>query len=383
MAGSATRVNAINLGGFALASSPASDLIYAATTDVAGSFPNSIVAINGQTGAVVQSQPVSTNPFVLALSAGAQYLYVGYFGETILTQLPLPAMSPPLNWSLSNPSSSDVYVAGDIKAAPVNPHTTAVTLFNMNLQPVYDGGVVIYDDNVQRPDYVQGWGAAVGPGNYFTLAWGPTDDVLGAASDGTTTVVDGVGPLDGIQVSASGATYLATGSDNTFNQCGGELHSDFGTGLVYSDCGEVANPTTLATVGNYNAAGLLVPDSSLNRVFILGQTSAQANTNNYTIESFNQTAFTPVSSITLKNLPGIPFAFSRWGASGLTLLMETDRDTSVPGMLYLIQDSTFVSNAPAAEVSVSKRPELVQQRWKRLTKRDLLKMLRARRSVSN
>ncbi len=187
----------------------------------------------------------------------------------------------------------------------------------------------------------------------------------------------------GLQVSPAGVTYLAMGSDNSFNQCGGEIHSDFGTGLIYSDCGNVANPTTLATVGTYNAGGLLVPDSSLNRVFILGQTSAQANTNNYTIESFNQTAFTPVSSITLNNLQGIPFAFSRWGASGLAVLMETDQTSSVPGMLYLIQDSTFVSNAPAADVSVSNRQELVQQRWKRLTKRDLLKMLRARRSISN
>jgi hypothetical protein len=253
----------------------------------------------------------------------------------------------------------------------------------MNLQPVYDGGLVIYDDDVERPDYLQGWGASVGPGTYFTLAWGPTDDVLAAASDGGATTSDGVGPLYGIQVSAAGATYLATGSDNAFNQCGGELHSDFGTGLIYSDCGNVANPTTLATVGSYKAGGLLVPDSSLNRVFIVGQTSAQANTNNYTIQSFNQTTFALVSSITLTNLQGTPFAFSRWGSSGLALLMETDQTSSVPGMLYLIQDSTFVSNVSAADGGGSKKQELVQPRWKRLAKRDLLKMLRARRSVSN
>jgi hypothetical protein len=376
VSGSTTQVNPINLGGFALASSPTSNLVYAATTDVDGLYPNSVVAINGQTGTIAQSQPVSNNPFVLALSAGAQYLYVGYYGATILTQLPLPAMSPPVVWSLSNPSSSDVYVAGDIKAAPVSPHTTAVTLFNMNLWPVEDGGLVIYDDNVQRPDYLGGWGSSVGPGTYFTLAWGPTDEVLTAAGEG--------GPLFGLQASPTGVTYLATGSDNSFNQCGGEIHSDFGTGLIYSDCGNVADPTTLATVGSYNASGLLVPDSSLNRTFILGQTSAQANTNNYTIESFDQKAFTPVSSITLNNLQGIPFAFSRWGASGLAVLMETDLDTSVPGMLYLIQDSTFVSNAPVAKVDVSKRQELVQQRWKRVTKRDLLKkMLQARRAARN
>jgi hypothetical protein len=373
--GSTTQVNEINLGGFALASSPASNLVYAATTDVDGSYPNSVVAVNGQTGTVAQSQPVSCNPFVLALSASAQYLYVGYYGATILTQLPLPAMSPPLNWSLSNPSSSDVYVAGDIKAAPVSPHTTAVTLFNMNLQPVEDGGLVIYDDDVERPDFLGGWGSTVGPGTYFTLAWGPTDEVLTAAGEG--------GPLFGLQVSPAGVTYLATGSDNSFNQCGGEIHSDFGTGLIYSDCGNVANPTTLATVGTYNAAGLLIPDSSLNRVFILGQTSAQANTNNYTIQSFDQKAFTPVSSITLSNLEGSPFAFSRWGASGLAVLMETDLNTSVPGMLYLIQDSTFVSSASKAELGVSKRQESVRQRWKRVTKSDLLKMLQARRAVRN
>ena len=178
-------------------------------------------------------------------------------------------------------------------------------------------------------------------------------------------------------------SYSATGTDNNFNECGGELHSDFGTGLVYSDCGNVADPTTLATVGTYNASGLLVPDSSLNRVFILGQTSAQANTSNYTIESFDQKAYTPISSITLNDVQGFPWAFSRWGASGLAVLMETDMTSSVPGMLYLIQNSTFVSNDSAAVVGPSKQQESVQQRWKPITRRDLLKMLLARRAASN
>ena len=39
--------------------------------------------------------------------------------------------------------------------------------------------------------------------------------------------------------------------------------------------------------------GLAAPDSSLNRVFILGQTSAQAGTNNYTIQSFDEKALHP------------------------------------------------------------------------------------------
>jgi len=81
-------------------------------------------------------------------------------------------------------------------------------------------------------------------------------------------------------VSPAGATLLAAGTAS-FNM--GQIHSDFGTGLIYSDDGEVADPNTQAIVGAYNASGLAAPDSSLNRVFILGQTSAQAGTNNYTI----------------------------------------------------------------------------------------------------
>src|SRR5215472_11518646 len=56
-------------------------------------------------------------------------------------------------------------------------------------------------------------------------------------------------------------------------QTPGQIHSDFATGLIYSDEGKVADPTTQAIVGTYNASGLVAPDSSLNRVFILGQTT--------------------------------------------------------------------------------------------------------------
>ena len=93
-----------------------------------------------------------------------------------------------------------------------------------------------------------------------------TDQILAAAGEG--------GPFDELQVGPPGVVFSAQGSDSSFNACGGDLHSDFGTGLIYSDCGTAANPTTGVTVGNFNAAGLVAPDSTLNRVFIFGQTLA-------------------------------------------------------------------------------------------------------------
>lgn len=157
----------------------------------------------------------------------------------------------------------------------------------------------------------------------------------------------------------------------------GEIHSDFGTGLIYSDDGNVADPTTRAVVGTYNASGLVAPDSSLDRVFILGQTDAQANTNNFTIESFDEKAYTLVSSITVENLLGSPIQLVRWGSSGLAIL-TINYGSGSPGMLYLLQDTTFVSDAQMGVSGLSKPQELVQRRWKRITTMDIVKMVQSR-----
>jgi len=372
--GSTTQVNAINVAGFAMAWDPNSALLYVGTTDFDSAYPNSIVAISGESGSIVKAQTVGTDPWAVSVSANGQYLYVGYYSATTMTQLPLPGLASPVTWALTNPGSSDVYYAGDLKAAPVSPHATAVVLFDWNLYTYDTGGLVIYDDSVERPDFLGGWGSGLsGPESYETLAWGASDKILTAAGAG--------GPIFGLQVSPSGVVFDAQGSDNSFNACGGEIHSDFGTGLIYSDCGNVADPTTLATVGTYNASGLVAPDSSLDRVFILGQTAAQANTNNFTIKSFDEKAYTPVSSITLANLLGTPLQFVRWGTSGLAVLTLAVPEAGVPGMLYLIQDATFVSSAPEAAFQPSNTHELVQQRWKRISKADIAKMVQARRGA--
>jgi hypothetical protein len=47
-------------------------------------------------------------------------------------------------------------------------------------------------------------------------------------------------------------------------------------------------------------------------------------------------------------------------------------------MLYLIQDTNFVSSAPAAALPPSNTHELVQQRQKRITKAEIVKMMQAR-----
>jgi hypothetical protein len=375
VSGSGPQVTPLELAGLAMAWDANSALLYVGTADYDGNYPNSIVAIDGKSGSIVRTQTVTTNPYVLSVSANGQYLYAGFGGATIMTQLQLPGLGSPLTWALTNSGSSFVYWAGDIKAAPVSPHTAAVTLFNFTSDPTETGGVVVYDDNLLRTNFVPGWGGGQAiPTVYDTLAWGSSDGVLtGASASGYNG-----GPLFEFQVSPAGTTLLAAGTAS-FNM--GQIHSDFGTGLIYSDDGAVADPNTQAIVGTYNASGLAAPDSSLNRVFILGQTSAQAGTNNYTIQSFDEKAYTLVSSITVSNLVGTPIELVRWGATGLAVLTMNLGGNGSPGMLYLIQDMTFVSAAQAATSLSFQSRELVRRRWKRISKADIVKMVQARRAA--
>jgi hypothetical protein len=335
---------------------------------------------------VAQSQTVDSEPFLLSMSAGNQFLYVGFAGATNVTQLQLPGLSGPVTWPLYNPNSPfgygpGPYFAGDLKAAAVNPHTTAATLFIQPTQLDYTvteiGGVAIYDDATQRPNLAAGWGTT-GGNAYTTLTWGASDSILySGAGNG----------LDILGVTPSGVAFqtaLSPFSDET-----AEIHFDSKTGFIYSDDGQVMNPSNNTFVGNLNASGLVVPDSTLNRIFVLGQTVAQSQSNSFTIESFDQTTLATVASITVDNVLGSPTALVRWGSSGLALITynETPAGYGGPGyggpggMLYILQDATFVSNATPADRAAPAEIERVQQRWKRLSKPALAGLLRNHRSA--
>jgi len=109
-------------------------------------------------------------------------------------------------------------------------------------------------------------------------------------------------------------------------------------------------------VGKFNASGLLVVDDTLSRVFILGQTTAQSGTANYTIQSFNQTTFAAVGSISITGVVGTPVAVTLWGANGFAFVTynENAGPTSGPaGVLYIISDPGFVSASLPASGAAS------------------------------
>src|SRR6185437_11900018 len=176
-----TQITPVNLCGLAMAWDESSKLLYVSTADYDGAYPNSLVALDPGTGSVVKSRTVGPDPTFLTESANGEYLYLTFNGTTNLMQLSLPDLGLTGNTPLKNYTGGTLF-AGDLKAAPQDPHTVAATLIVPGYHPEADGGVVVYDDGKPRPKQMPGWaGGQTVLAIYDTLAWSASDQLLTSA----------------------------------------------------------------------------------------------------------------------------------------------------------------------------------------------------------
>jgi len=115
------------------------------------------------------------------------------------------------------------------------------------------------------------------------------------------------------------------------------LHFDAGTDLLYSDGGAVTAPSTLTQVGNFNASGLVVPDSTHGVAYFPGTTPSQSG-GNYTLQIFDLKTYTLLKSIALGSIVGFPNQMIRWGSPGIAFITENGGHLgqSAPGMTYIL-----------------------------------------------
>jgi len=364
-----TSVTALNLASMDVAWDASSGLIFLPVWSADPQYPNSIVAVNPSTGTITQSVGVLPNPDLVRVTADGALLYTAFATDNWATQMTLPDLGSPMSWPLGADPYSGPYFAWDLQPAPGASQTTAVDLAVKGSEPFEQGGITIYDNGAARPTSVPGFGQAGGK-DFDSLQWGASSSSL-YAGDGS----EGFYSLD---VNSSGVT-LGQSYPVEFTSSGANIDFDAGTGYIYSDDGQVINPANGSLVGTYNASGLLVPDSSLNRVFILGQLAGQSGTDNYTLQSFNETTFASVSSITVSSLVGTPVAIIRWGANGLALVTNNKNASTTggpAGMLYIISDTSFVS--ANSTPSILDKPSECVHSFARMTKKERSTFLSAR-----
>ena len=308
--------------------------LYVSMPGIQGTQGDSIAVVDPLARTVSQTAFVGSEPDRLAVSSDGSYLYLGLDGQNAMEQLTLPGLAVNHAWNLGADSFSGPYYALDIEAAPGAPQTTAAILAYFDVSPSA-ASVQIYDNGTAR-----GTGLSATFNAYEWLQWGGDDSTLYA--------VDQSVPQSFFALSAgsSGAT-LSQDYNGILNGYSPTIHYDAGTGMVYTDAGQVINPTSGTVVASLGASGIAVPDSTLDRVFILGQTAAQAGTHNYTIESFDETKFTAVGSVAIDNVVGTPTALVRWGSDGLaftTNVQSTPQPFAVGGgQLYVISGSSVTA----------------------------------------
>jgi len=290
-------------------------LIYLSIPSTAGTYGNSISALDPDAGTIVASQYAGSEPSRLALSDDNQFLYVGLNGAASVARFTLPDLVPSVEYSLGSTSNGGLLFALDLQVAPGMPHTSAVSVGHSSTVG-WAPTLVIFDDSMSR--------TSVPFGDFDSIQWGADAESLYAANNDTTNF-----DFYSLAVSPSGASI---GLDNPgvepwLGLFGGHIHYDPGTKLIYSDNSIVVDPASGLAVGSFPSAGWLVPDSSLGRLFVLVTPSTGAA--EVAIQVFDLHSAALIATIPLQSVLGNPLRFIRWGPRGLAICTDA-------GYIYLI-----------------------------------------------
>jgi hypothetical protein len=303
---------------------PVNEVIYLSVPSLASTNGNTIAVLNPTSGIIQSTQFAGSEPDVLSVSNNSQFLYAGIDGSSSVERFTLPSLSPDINYLLgAGRYPFGPYFAQDLQVEPGLPHTTAVSRGPAGGYGALD--MAIFDDATQRPTVANN-------GSYDSDQWGSNEKIY---------AINNVDTLFDFYVLTADSNGVSQTHDypNEIAEFYERIHYDSGTSYVYADDGYVINPANGQHVGQFQASGYMVPDSTLNTAFFFGQTPSQAGSTNFTIESFNLTTFAPISEITIANVQGYPLQFIRWGASGLAFNDDA-------GFVYII-NSSFVSGDAA------------------------------------
>lgn len=308
-------------------------LLYLSVPGGAAQHPNTISAVDLETGMVKLSAFAGSNPDALALASDGSFLYAGINGSASVQRFTLPSLSADINLPLGAESFDGPYYAYDIAAAPGSPETIAVSRGNFSRDPPQGGGVVIFDGAVARAQ-------TVGANGFDSIQWGATDTVLYVANNSNTGF-----DFYRVDVDSNGAT-LDQAYRGVFWDFEQQIHYSAATGLVYGDDGTIVDPATGAPVGLFPAAtdapdnqfetsGAMTPAPELNAAFFADHAQQPFGAPYFVVSSFNLETLTPLASIVIG-----PFCFGafeeptkivRWGNDGLAIHTSNGRILLITG----------------------------------------------------
>jgi hypothetical protein len=370
--GPGMQLTALNLSGSDLAWNASNSVLYVAVTSDDSIHPQSIASVDPVKGTILSTVPASSNLSVLSIAGDDKYLYAGFESYANVQRYALPGLTPDLLIPLGSGDSVLPYAAGSIEScdfaesmavAPGLDNTIAVTQGHGGggISPFGCGATVVIDGATPRPVNTSVFTSTAR--DFSELTWGA--DATAIYAQGSRDVA--TAPISALTVSSSGIVFDQSSSGGV--NLGYRPHFDAGTGLIYSDGGMVTKPSDLSQVGNFNASGLMVPDSTLGLAYFLGQTPSQGNgapgTVAFTLQIYDLHSYALLDSIVIPNVIGQPIQMVRWGASGIAFTTENGdfEGNNAPGLTYILSGSE-ISKPSAAVRQKSAGAEHVRLTWK-------------------
>lgn len=299
-----------------IAYNKADGLIYASVPGSAGGdLGNTIAAIDPNSGAIVKTIPVGSEPARISISSDGTQLFVGLNGAGAVRQVNLTTGTAGIQFSLGGGTAvySPTNNAADLQVLPGQPNSVAVYTSS--------GGLTIYDSGIARPN-----------SNPSSALY--TSGVSGSLSFGSSasTLYLSAGTLYSLTIDSSGSTSPKNMGNGAFGNYPQTIQYD--NNRIYVGNGAVLDAATGNQVGQFSiaapsysntgvvpAAGPMVSDSALGRAWSL-PTNTYVSTNVNQIIAFDETTFNPIGSQTVTGLQVPPYLNSasdmiRWGQNGL------------------------------------------------------------------
>ena len=327
---------------------PVAGELYVAT---AASAPAAILAIDPRTGDTLRTVPTTDHASMLAISDDSQFLYAFMDTKATIQRFTVPGLVLDKEFSLGTNASGAALRAGDIRVAPGNARTLAVTREYPSAFAPYEFGLAIYDDGVPRANTV---------GGALPMPGVRPDGALWSA-DGTKLYSMGAGDysvcLHESAVSTTGVKYTGCTplppQERSYGRAfpGSEYANhnlQMAADKIITSTGAIFDPALRTQVGAFRTRGQsFAVDVAANKVFYASTDVAQP----VTFEKFDLVRMTRLDSQQAAG-GNVPYRqvlrLVRWGQYGLAAITDDNHLVLVSGTF--VSEPTGKITLPAASL---------------------------------
>ena len=325
------QVNTVTVTSNDLVYDNVTDKIYVSIPSANGANGNSIGIINPNTYSLENTIFIGSDPTILAISDDGQYIYSGFSGTSTVRRFNITTLTPEIQFTLGNDTSTGANYAEDIEVMPGQPNTIAVSRKNNGFSPRHEG-VAIYDDGIARatttPDHT----------GSNKIEFTSSNSLIGYNNE---TTEFGIRRLS---INANGVANISV-SQNVLS--GFYLDFIYHNNKMYATNGKVIDITTTPFVSGQftNTSGPVVFDTYYNRVCF----ASTDGSGNITFKRFNPSTFLLVDNLNISQAFGTPKSIITCGNG--CYAFNTDDNKVV-----IIKDATLNTDVILSDSKISIYP---------------------------